>query len=97
MTSFSKNKTKVNKESFWSFLESATLDYFFIFAEKYYKQKDGVAMGSPIVPGLANVFLCHLEEQWMSHCPIDFKPISYRKYVDHTFLFFSSELHVTKT
>ena len=96
LTNFSKKKTKVNKESFRSFLELATLAYFFIFDEKYYKQKVGVAMGYPMGPGLANVFLCHLEEQWMSDCPIDYKPISYRKYVNHTFLFFSSELHVTK-
>ena len=41
------NKTKVKnltKESFWSLLELATLDSFFIFDEKYYKQKDGCLM-----------------------------------------------------
>ena len=32
----------------------------------------------------------------MSDSPIDYKPISYRRYVDNTFLLFSSELHVTK-
>ena len=93
------NNTKVNnltKESFRSLLELATLDSFFIFDGKYYKQKDGVAMGSPLGPTLANVFLCHFEEQWMSECPIDYKPFSYRRYVDDTFLLFSSELHVTK-
>ena len=31
----------------------------------------------------------------MSECPIDYKPFSYGRYVDDTFLF-SSELHVTK-
>ena len=74
----------------------ATLDSFFIFDGKYYIQKDGVAMGSPLGPTLANVFLSHFEEQWMSDCPIDYKPITYRRYVDNTFLLFSSELHVTK-
>ena len=53
-------------------------------------------MGSPLGPILANMFLCHFEEQWMSDCPIDYKPISYRSYVHDTFLLFSSELHVTK-
>ena len=47
-------------------------------------------------PTLANVFLCHFEEQLMSDSPIDYKPTSYRRYVDNTFLLFSSELHVTK-
>ena len=51
------NNTKVNnltKESFRSLLELATLDSFFIFDRKYYKQKGGVAMGSPFGPTLAN-------------------------------------------
>ena len=50
-------------------------------------------MGSTLGPTLRNMFLCHFDQQWMSDCPIDYKPISYRKYVNNTF---SSELHVTK-
>ena len=74
----------------------STLDSFFIFDGKYYKQKDGVAMVSPLGPTLAKGFLCYFKEQWMSDCPIDYKPISYRRYVEDTVLSFSSELHVTK-
>ena len=93
-----KNNTKVNnltKESFRSMLELAILDFSFIFDGKYYKQKDGVAMAFPLVPTLANVFLCHFEEQWMSDFPIDYKLCSYRSYVDDTFLLFSSEVMLT--
>ena len=93
------NNTKVNnltKGSFQSLLELATLDSFFIFDGKYYKQKDGVAMGSLLGPTLANVFLCHFKEQWMSDCPIEYKLFLYRRYVDDTFLLFSFELHITK-
>ena len=32
----------------------------------------------------------------MSNCPIDNKPISYRRYFDDIFLLFVSELHVTE-
>ena len=42
------NNTQVNnltRESFRSLLELATLDSFFIFDGKCYKQKDGLAMG----------------------------------------------------
>ena len=53
-------------------------------------------MGSPLGPTLVNVFLRHFEEQGMCDYPIDYKPISYRRYVEDTFLLFSSELHVTK-
>ena len=93
------NNTKVNnltKESFRSLLELATLDSCFIFDGKCYKQKDGVAMDFPLGPTLANVFLCNFEIRWMSNCPIDYKPISNRRYVGDTFLLFSSELHVIK-
>ena len=68
------NNTKVNnltKESFRSLLELAPLDSFSIFNGKYYKEKDGVAMGSRLGPTLANVFLCRFEVQWMSDCPLN--------------------------
>ena len=84
-----RSQTKVNlltKESFKFLLELATLDSFFNFDGKYYKQKDGLAMDSPLGSTLDNVFLCHFEKQWMSYCPIDNKPISYRRYVVNTFL-----------
>ena len=73
-----------------------TLDYFLIYDGKYYKRKDDIAMDSSFGPTLTNVFLCHFEVQWMSDCPIDYKPISYRRYVDDIFLLFSSESHVAK-
>ena len=39
--------------------------------------KDGVAMGFQLGLTLANVPLCNLEEQWISDCSIDYKPISF--------------------
>ena len=50
-------KNNLTKESFRSLLEMGTLDSFLFFDEKHYKQKDRVAMDSPLVPTLANVFL----------------------------------------
>ena len=64
----------------------------FIFDQKYDKQKDGLAMGSPLGPPSADVFLYTFKEQWMSDCHIDYKPVSYKRYVDNTFLLFLSEL-----
>ena len=62
----------------------------FIFNGKLYKQVDGMAMGSPLGPTFANIFMCHLEEQFLSQCPDHFKPMFYRRYVDDTFVLFSN-------
>ena len=83
-----------NKDSFRKLLELATLDSHFFFNGEIYKQIDGVAMGSPLGPTLANVFMCHMERKWLSLCPKDFKPVMYKRYVDDTFLLFNSNSHV---
>ena len=46
-------------------LEFATKKSHFIFNGQYYDQFDGVAMGSPLGPVLANIFMCHFEEKWV--------------------------------
>ena len=43
---------------------------------------DGVAMGSPLGPTLANAFLVHFEKNWLRNCPSDFKPHYYRPEMD---------------
>ena len=55
-----------------------------------------VAMGSPLVPALANIFMCIFESKWLQDCPNDFKPIFYRCYVDDIFALFSSPDHADK-
>jgi len=49
-----------------------------------------VSMGSSLGPSLANIFMCHMEKNWLNNCPISCKPLLYRRYVDDTFLVFSS-------
>ena len=45
-------------------------------------------MGSPLDPTLTNAFLCHIEKEWSDNCPIYFKPVIYKKYVDGIFVLF---------
>ena len=40
----------------------------FSFNGKLYQQIDGVSMGSPLAPTLANFFLGHIEKKLMSNC-----------------------------
>ena len=53
-----------------------------------YTQINGVAMGSPLGPVLANIFLAHLENSFMTKH--DNFPLFYCRYVDDTFCIFKS-------
>ena len=81
------------KKHFRKLLEWAALDMHFLFNSTLYKQVDGVAMGSPLGPTLANAFMCYWEDKWLSDCPTSFKPLVYRRYVDDIFLVFSTPDH----
>ena len=83
-----------NKTDFKSLLDLATLENHFIFNEDIYCQVDGVAMGSPLGPTLANAFMCHLEKAFLKSFPEDQLPLIYKRYVDDVFLVFRSEEHV---
>ena len=86
----------MTKSEFKDLLQLATKESLFIFNRQYFKQLDGVAMGSPLGPTLANIFLCHHEEIWLNCCPAQFKPVYYKRYVDDTFLLFRDEDHIKK-
>ncbi len=85
-----------SKEQFKKLLSLAVKNSFFLFNGEYYEQIDGVAMGSPLGPTIANIFLCHWEEIWIKKCPKQFHPEYYNRYMDDTFLLFASESHVKK-
>ena len=53
----------LEKEQLFELLRVATTDQLFQFNGVLYEQKDGVAMGSPLGPLLANVFMYSLEEK----------------------------------
>jgi len=77
----------LNKLQFRNLLEIATKDIAIFFNGEFYKQIDGVAMGSPLGPTPANIYMCFHEKRWLTNCPPDFRPSHYYRYVD-TFLLF---------
>ena len=86
------DRTHVDNLSKDSFRELLTIsESLILFDQQFYKPHDGVAMGSPLGPTLANVFLCYHEKIWLQNCPSEFKFVIYRRYVDDTFLLFSLE------
>ena len=79
---------------FKQFLELSVKNSFFIFNSKLYKQIDGVGMGLPLGPSFANIFMCHHEREWLENCPVAFRPVFYKRYVDDTFVLFKHKNHV---
>ena len=84
----------LSKQYFTKLLEFAVKDVLFIFNNILYCQIDGIGMGNPLGPTLANIFLCHHEVNWLNECPQRFKPLFYKRYIDYTFLLFSDPIHV---
>ena len=84
-----------SRSEFSTLLKLAVEDSFFTFDSKLYKQTDGMAMGSPLGPLFANIFLSHHEPKWLSDSPV--KPVLYRRYVDDTFLLLPSDADVQAT
>ena len=60
----------LSKSDFRYLFKSTTMGTVFYFNGNYYKQSDGVAMGSPLGPALGNAFLCHHERNWLRECPV---------------------------
>ena len=77
-------------------LSHTTKESVILFDDRFYKQVDGVAMGSPLGPTLANAFLCYHENKWLNDCPLSFKPVYYRRYVDDIFVLFNQPNHVSE-
>ena len=71
----------VEKEEFAQLLEVATTNQLFRIDGHSYEQTDGVEMGSPLGPLMANVFMYHVEEQLTRDGTV---PSLYKRYVDDT-------------
>nr|XP_027221268.1 uncharacterized protein LOC113813480 [Penaeus vannamei] len=70
-----------SKENLRKMLEVSVKDCHFVFNNQLYMQRDGVGMGSPLGPTLANAFSCHYDHIWLSNSPIHFKPLYYKRFV----------------
>ena len=65
-------------------------DTHFIFNSKFYNQIDGVAMGFPLAPVLANIFIGFYKSKWLNEYNLN-KPRFYLRYVDNILTVFDNE------
>ena len=56
---------KLGRENLAKLFFFATAQTHFSFLGNFYDQIDGVAMGSPLAPVLANLFMGHQEKRWL--------------------------------
>ena len=78
----------VEEVGFRELLSFATSNVHFLFNNEWYKQTDGVAMGSPLAPTLASVFLSKIENKIKLFDGN--QPLVYKRYVDDIFLVFKN-------
>ena len=79
----------ITKPGLIELLTIATKDQLFQFNGELYEQLEGVAMGSPLGPLLANTFMCSLEEQLKLQNKL---PSYYKRYVDDTLTVMKDEV-----
>lgn len=68
----------------------ATSRTHFLFKGHFYDQVDDIAMGSPLAPLLANLFIGHHEKSWISNFD-NSQLLFYSRYKDDTFCVFNGE------
>ena len=81
------NITKKELKKLFLFATSQT---HFIFNSKFYNQIDGVTMGSPLAPVLANIFMDFYESNWLNEYNLN-KPKFYLSCVDDILAAFDKE------
>jgi len=60
-----------------------------LFEEEFFEQVDGVAMGSPLAPILANLFMWHHEKDWLNNYTAEI--LFYQRYVCDIFCLFNNK------
>ena len=58
----------------------------FTFEDKFYRQTCGMAMGSPMAPSIANLFMAWLEERMLNSSPVPVRDELWKRFIDDILL-----------
>ena len=83
------DRTSLTPDHFTMLLETCLKTTYFIYQQDYYEQTEGAAMGSPVSPVVANIFMEHVKEEALRTCPHQVR--FWRRYVDDTSVFYRSQ------
>jgi hypothetical protein len=86
---FKTHKKKITKRVFKNILKACS-ENIFLYNNRVYKQIDGLSMGSPLAPILANWFVAKIESKLLEDSAIK-QPKFYKRYVDDIFAVFESK------
>ena len=79
-----KKRTNLQVDDIMQLLEFVLTTTYFTFRGQVYQQKFGTAMGSPVSPIVANLFMEDLEQRAIDTAPPGCKPRLWKRYVDDT-------------
>ncbi|XP_021342420.1 uncharacterized protein LOC110442887 [Mizuhopecten yessoensis] len=77
-----RKNTNLQIQDIMDLLEFVLTTTYFSFRNSIYQQRFGTAMGSPVSPIVANLFIEHLEQEAIATAPIECKPSLWKRYVD---------------
>ena len=77
-------RTSMSISNIMDLLEFCLRSTYFTYRGKFYEQVEGAAMGSPISPIIANLFMEHFEIQALQSSPNP--PLLWKRFVDDTFV-----------